>query len=149
MSRHRRGPAFTVRTTWRMHEALVITCGDIDITTVGQLTGRLGQILQTRPRQLTIDLSGSRYIDAAGCRGLAGIAAALPPGHTLTLRRPTRIARRIFAITGLERICRIEPPSATQPAHRPPGTAFAQVRTAGFQEPSSPLRDEMPYPASG
>lgn len=149
MSRHGRGPAFTVRTTWRMHEALVTTCGDIDINTVGQLTDRLGQILRTRPRQLTIDLSGSRYIDAAGCHGLARIAVALPPGHTLTLRRPTRIARRLFAITGLDRICRIEPPSATQPAHRPPSTASAHVRTAGFQEPSSPLLDEMSYPASG
>jgi anti-anti-sigma factor len=102
-------PALTVLTTWRMHDAVVTTCGDIDITTTGQLTHRLRQVLGIRPRQLTIDLSGTRYIDAAGCRVLARTALTLPPGQTLTLRSPSPIARRIFQLTGLDELCRIEP----------------------------------------
>ncbi len=108
----------TILVTWRMHDATVTTHGDIDICTTGQLAERLAEVMAISPRQLTIDLTGTRYIDAAGCRALARTALALPPGHTLTLRSPSPIARRILAITGLDQVCRIEPTTAPRTARR-------------------------------
>jgi len=123
----------TILTSWRRHDATVSTHGDIDVRTSGQLSQRLADLLAIGPQQLTIDLTGTRYIDAAGCRALARTALALPPGRTLTLRSPSSIARRILALTGQDQFCRIEPTSAPRTSR----TAVARSRQAHPAWPAS------------
>jgi anti-anti-sigma factor len=53
-------------------------------------------------QEITIDLGGLQFIDAAGLGEIAHLRATLlPSGRRLTLSRPSPRIRRTFAIGGL------------------------------------------------
>ena len=82
---------------------LVTVSGEIDVTTAGQLRGRLDGPV-SRGRQVIIDFSRVTFIDAAGAGVLAGAAArAAARGGSLRLAAAGKRVRRVLALTGLDR----------------------------------------------
>jgi anti-sigma B factor antagonist len=82
---------------------LVTVSGEVDVTTAGQLRGRL-EGPAGGGRQVIIDFSGVTFIDAAGVGVLAGAAArAAARGGSLRLAAAGRQVRRVLALTGLDR----------------------------------------------
>lgn len=82
---------------------LVAVSGEIDVTTAGQLRGRLeGPV--SGGRQVIIDCSRVGFLDAAGAGVLAGAAArAAARGGSLHLAAVGRQVRRVLVLTGLDR----------------------------------------------
>jgi anti-anti-sigma factor len=77
--------------------------GEADISNASWLAAAVVEMMTLVPRrQVRIDLSGLRFLDAAGIRALltcAGHAAAR--GRQLTLTDPQPVVRRLLEITGL------------------------------------------------
>lgn len=82
---------------------LVAVSGEIDVTTAGQLRGRL-EGPAGGGQQVIIDFGRVSFIDAAGARVLARAAArAAARGGSLQLAAAGRQVRRVLALTGLDR----------------------------------------------
>lgn len=87
----------------RPGHVLVTVSGEIDITTAGQLRGRLAGPARSG-RQVIVDFSRVSFIDAAGAGVLAGAAArAAARGGSLQLAAASWQVRRVLALTGLDR----------------------------------------------
>ncbi|HEX6527416.1 MAG TPA: STAS domain-containing protein [Streptosporangiaceae bacterium] len=84
--------------------AIVTVEGEIDIATVGILSGHLTQLAARRPQRLVIGLAGVSFIDSSGLGGLVRIRKALPPECPVVLRSPQRQVRRVFKVAGLDSV---------------------------------------------
>ena len=85
----------------------------IDASTIGPLRQRLMDHLDAYGPQIWIDLGGVDFIDSTGLGALVGLLReARDRGGDVRLLHPTRQVRRIFQITGLERLFPIEGASA-------------------------------------
>jgi anti-anti-sigma factor len=77
--------------------------GELDLATAPDLDRLLDQLRRDGHRQVTLDLSGLEFLSAAGLSVLLRADHALrAAGGQLVLTRPTRLARRVLAITGLD-----------------------------------------------
>ena len=95
--------ALSIQTRYRAAHVLVTVAGEIDITTVPQLRGRLAP-LAAAGRAVIADLTDVTFLDAAGLGVLAGAAGkAAASGGSLHVVSGRYQARRIFALTGLDR----------------------------------------------
>jgi anti-sigma B factor antagonist len=84
--------------------------GELDLTTAPQLARLLDQLRRDGHHQITLDLSGLEFLCAAGLAVLLHADQALrAAGGRLVLTRPTRLARRMLAITGLDATLTIQP----------------------------------------
>src|SRR4051794_22016371 len=84
--------------------------GELDLTTAPQLARLLDQLRRDGHHQITLDLSGLEFLCAAGLAVLLHADQALrAAGGRLVLTRPTRLARRVLAITGLDATLTIQP----------------------------------------
>jgi anti-sigma B factor antagonist len=84
--------------------------GELDLTTAPQLERLLDQLRRDGHHQITLDLSGLEFLCAAGLAVLLHADQALrAAGGRLVLTRPTRLARRMLAITGLDATLTIQP----------------------------------------
>ena len=84
--------------------------GELDLTTAPQLARLLDLLRRDGHRQITLDLSGLEFLCAAGLAVLLRADQALRAvGGRLMLTRPTRLARRVLAITGLDATLAIQP----------------------------------------
>jgi anti-anti-sigma factor len=81
--------------------------GDLDITTVPLLAGQLARLSDSRPTELTIDMSGVSFLDCASARLLADTAAFLPQGRQPVLVSVGPAVRRLLQLTGLDEIMHI------------------------------------------
>ena len=86
--------------------------GELHLATASDLERLLDQLRRDGHRQVTLDLSGLEFLSAAGLSVLLRADHALhAAGGRLVLTRPTRMAHRILAITGLDTTLTIsEPP---------------------------------------
>lgn len=59
--------------------------GEVDATTVNELSKALSEAIQDREGDVNVDLGGVTFIDLAGLRVLADAASVLPVGRSLVL----------------------------------------------------------------
>ena len=79
--------------------------GELDISTSERLRAALLQLIDDGCRTLVIDMSGLALIDSTGLGVLVGVLKrVLQHGGEMRLRSPRRSARRVFDITGLDRV---------------------------------------------
>jgi anti-anti-sigma factor len=82
--------------------ARVALTGELDLATVPVLREAAAVLLSETAEEITIDLAGLQFIDAAGLGEIVWLRATLiAVGRQLTLRRPSSRIRRTFALGGL------------------------------------------------
>jgi anti-sigma B factor antagonist len=88
----------------------VALAGELDDATAGFLHVRMCAVVAELPGDLSIDLGLLTFIDSTGLSLLVTLHKRVEAlGATLTVVDPTPMARRLFQITGLDKILRIEP----------------------------------------
>jgi anti-anti-sigma factor len=80
--------------------------GELDGFTSEILKGALESVDIDVNRDLHLDLGGLTFIDSSG---LALLISLHQQTNALIVRNPTDMARRLFQITGLDRVLTIEP----------------------------------------
>jgi anti-sigma B factor antagonist len=84
--------------------------GELDWATAPGLEQLLDRLRGDGQRQIILDLSGLEFLSAAGLSVFLRTDEALRAvGGQLVLTRPTRMARRVLAITGLDAALNIQP----------------------------------------
>jgi anti-sigma B factor antagonist len=79
--------------------------GELDVSNSERLRAELLQLLDEGCRDLTIDMSGLALIDSTGLGVLVGVMKrVLQHGGQMQLRAPRPAARKVFDITGLDRV---------------------------------------------
>jgi anti-sigma B factor antagonist len=79
--------------------------GDLDASTSARLRAELLQLIEDGCRALVIDMSDLALIDSTGLGVLVGVLKRiLQHGGELVLRAPRPAARKVFDITGLNRV---------------------------------------------
>jgi anti-sigma B factor antagonist len=87
--------------------ARVALTGELDLATVPVLREAAAVLLSETAQEITIDLGGLQFIDAAGLGEIVWLRATLiAVGRQLTLRRPSSRIRRTFALGGLAELLR-------------------------------------------
>ena len=98
-----RPPEFTCRTTLDHGQATVVVSGELDLSTVGELSRSLGALVDQRPRALTLDLAGLQFIDSTGLNLLVRTSKRLREQEgALRLASPTPAIRRVLELVGLD-----------------------------------------------
>jgi anti-anti-sigma factor len=84
--------------------------GELDLNTAPRLEQLLDRLRRDGHRQLTLDLSALEFLSAAGLTVFLRVDQALRAvGGRLMLSQPTRMVRRLLAITGLDATLNIQP----------------------------------------
>lgn len=79
--------------------------GELDVSTSERLRAELLQLIDDGCRDLTIDMSGLVLIDSTGLGVLVGVMKRiLQHDGQMRLRGPRKAARKVFDITGLDRV---------------------------------------------
>jgi len=82
--------------------------GELDVSTSERLRAELLQLIGDGCRTLVIDMSDLALIDSTGLGVLVGVLKRiLQHGGQLVLRSPRPAARKVFDITGLDRVFQI------------------------------------------
>ncbi|MFC7331175.1 STAS domain-containing protein [Marinactinospora rubrisoli] len=98
--------------------AVVVARGELDVATADALADALTTAADRTGRDVTVDLSGVAFCDAAGLGGLVRAANhADRAGLRIVLRAPTQRIARLLYVTGLSGRFRIVP---SRRARRPP-----------------------------
>jgi anti-anti-sigma factor len=78
--------------------------GEVDIGTVATLEAAIAALLDSRGRDIWIDLSEVRFLECRGVLALLKAQRAAERGHRyLAVICPTGPVRRVFELTGLDR----------------------------------------------
>jgi anti-sigma B factor antagonist len=90
---------------------VVVLAGQLDLATADRaedvFAGLAAETSPDRDRAaVVVDMSELTFMDSTGLRVLLRAAHR---GHALRLRRPTRIIRRLIAVTGLDTTLPVEP----------------------------------------
>jgi anti-sigma B factor antagonist len=94
---------YRLLTAWQVtHGALSLrVSGELDLLTAPRLEEVLeGQIEQGA--NVTFDLDGLGFIDAAGLRVLVGVRRSVGSRGRVLLRDPGTVVRRVLSLTGLD-----------------------------------------------
>lgn len=95
---------------------VIVLAGEVDLTSVAQLSALLAAQLSGGVRQLTIDVSELRFADSASIRALMLAARALKErGGSLVLLRPQQSMTRLLALTGAEQMFTIRTKAHDEP----------------------------------
>ena len=108
------GPSFQHRDGWKhrnrrigstMSPAIVSLCGDIDLASLEATERALADAVacaRAKGVDVVVDLSEVSFLDSTGMSCLVAASRALGPDHSLYLRAPHRMPRRVLEIAGLE-----------------------------------------------
>lgn len=102
------GGAVLVQTDIVAGTATLTVCGEVDISTVADLWEGLVQAMSTGPSRLVIDLGSTAFIDCSAMNAIAQAYGDAPPGCQFVLRSPSRLARRVIELTGMDRLCLVD-----------------------------------------
>jgi anti-anti-sigma factor len=80
---------------------VVAVAGELDMATVETMM-RASLPLAAEPGDLTIDLSGTTFMDSSGLNGLLSLARAVRRDGRLIVRGPRPNVRRVFEMSGLD-----------------------------------------------
>ena len=84
--------------------------GDLDIVNAEDVKRDLTEVLEAGPKSLVLDLGEVRFVDSSGLGTLVAIHRyADTAGSTFTLRRVPPQVQRLFEITRLHDLLRVEP----------------------------------------
>jgi anti-sigma B factor antagonist len=91
-------------------EWLLTVQGEIDVATSPRLRSELGAVLERGARLIVVDLTATSFIDSSGLGVLVGALKRLREhdGDAIVLRGVQEPVRRVFEITGLTDLFRIE-----------------------------------------
>jgi len=79
--------------------------GELDVSTSEELRSELLALIDDGCRSLVIDMSDLALIDSTGLGVLVGVLKRiLQHGGEMILKSPRRTARKVFEITGLDRV---------------------------------------------
>lgn len=79
--------------------------GEADVATLPALVGAFARIIADGAGDVVVDLAQLEFMDTATIRAVVRARAVLAgDGRQLTLRSPSRIARRILAVFGLTQL---------------------------------------------
>ena len=97
----------------------VILAGELDDASVSFLHENMRPLLAGRPPgDLSVDIGLLTFIDSTGLSFLVTLHKRVQEmGRSLTVTDPTPMARRLFEITALDQVLRIEPPAAPASHH--------------------------------
>jgi anti-anti-sigma factor len=88
----------------------VILAGELDAASAESLSEQLRLVTADLVDDLSIDVGLLIFIDSTGLSLLVSLQKKVRAlGHTLTIRDPTPATRRLFQITGLEEVLKVEP----------------------------------------
>ncbi len=80
---------------------VVFVAGEVDVMSVDRLRLVLHRAIEAASNGVTVDLSGVRFIDAAGVGVLVEARSrAVARGKRLAVRRPSRVVLRILEVLG-------------------------------------------------
>jgi anti-anti-sigma factor len=79
--------------------------GELDIVSVGHLTGKIDDLLARTPTRLDLDLSELAFMDSSGLALLLGLANRLGP---LRVFGANLLIRRVIEVTGLTGILQLQ-----------------------------------------
>ena len=84
-------------------ETIVVLAGELDMSTVGQLSDAVTEELEHQPNQIVIDIADLTFCDSLGLGTLVVLSRVAQAQRTrLTLRNPTAFFTRMLEVTGLE-----------------------------------------------
>jgi len=84
---------------------LIRVRGELDQVDAPRLHAATDMMLSDGVRDLVIDCHGITFIDSAGLQAILDAhTRAQSEGGTLTLRRPSAVARRLLEITGMDAV---------------------------------------------
>jgi anti-anti-sigma factor len=96
---------FSVRSDLRNEVARVVIQGELDLGAVPILDEQLTSLEQDGVKAIILDLRDLSFIDSTGLRALlAASGRAANDGHRLAIVGASDPARRLFELTGTERI---------------------------------------------
>lgn len=87
--------------------SLIVASGEIDVATSPLLRDALNEAIATSPATITLDFTQVAFIDSSGLGVLVGALERLrAAGADATIRvlGPQDAIRKVFAITGLDRV---------------------------------------------
>jgi anti-sigma B factor antagonist len=94
----------------REGEWILVVLGEIDVATSPRLRAELASVLDRGARTIVLDLSAMSFIDSSGLGVLVGALKRLreQQGDDIVVRGLQDPVRRVFEITGLTELFRIE-----------------------------------------
>jgi anti-sigma B factor antagonist len=94
-----------IRVTQDGERCVAQLIGELDVSTSEALRTQLLQLIEDGCRTLVLDMSELALIDSTGLGVLVGVMKrVLQHDGELLLRSPRRSARKVFDITGLDRV---------------------------------------------
>ena len=94
-----------IRVSRNGNECVAHLDGELDVSTSEQLRSELLALIEDGCRSLVIDMSQLALIDSTGLGVLVGVLKrVLQHDGELILKAPGRSARKVFDITGLDRV---------------------------------------------
>lgn len=81
--------------------ATVVVQGEIDISTVSDLSAALQQCIADACESIAVDMRNVTFIDSAGLACLAAASNALRPEGSLVVEEPSRVVSRLLDISGM------------------------------------------------
>jgi anti-sigma B factor antagonist len=98
-------PGLAVRVSHDGPQCVAQLEGELDVSSSERLRAELLALIDDGCRDLVVDMSGLALIDSTGLGVLVGVMKrALQHGGTMILRSPRPAARKVFDITGLDRV---------------------------------------------
>jgi anti-sigma B factor antagonist len=86
--------------------AIVRLAGELDMSSIPLLEGRLGPLLaRSDLDEIVFDLADLGFIDSSGLAVLVKVAGS---GKRVLLRRPSPLVREVIEITGLDTLLPVE-----------------------------------------
>ena len=98
-------PGLAIRVSHDGPQCVAHLEGELDVSSSERLRAELIRLIDDGCRDLVVDLSELALIDSTGLGVLVGVMKrALQHGGAMVLRSPRPAARKVFDITGLDRV---------------------------------------------
>jgi anti-sigma B factor antagonist len=106
------GPGFGVQVCSDTSRSWVSLCGELDLVSAPHLQQVLDQLCRDGYSEIVLDLSKLEFLGAAGLTVFHRIETQLRAANgRFILHQPPPLARRMLAITGLDTVLTIRPPT--------------------------------------
>jgi anti-anti-sigma factor len=95
--------SLVLRQDTHQNSVVVTLEGELDTVSERLLNGLISRLVAEEARQVLFDLSGIRFLDTAGIRGLISAQRRLfLAGRTMGLVSVPQVVQNIFSVTGLQ-----------------------------------------------
>lgn len=84
---------------------IVVVVGEVDLTTAPEMERVLSEVVESGSTDLVVDMAACEFIDSSG---IAALLRVNQIAHSLILRSPKVIVRRVIEVLGLNEMLQIE-----------------------------------------